>query len=784
MILWRKLWREVQGRKGTLIAASLVMTVGVMIFIAFFSTSRNLYQAKESYYEELQFAHIFAQVRQIPETELEYLQGLPGLEALEGRIVQDLSLQDGKTLRLISLPEDRTSQVNDIRFVEGSRSENALANLVLDPAFATANALQVGDFVELLVKGRLVSLEITGLAISAEYIYTLRDGAEMAPDPEGFGIAYITHERAQELFDLQGLYNEIVFRSSSSDSASIMALKDLLEEELKPYGLISIYDREKQISHAVLMQEIEGLEIMASYMAVVFLLLSSFMLFNLLHRLVKSQRKQIGTLLAFGYHPRQILLHFMVWGLGVAFLGWLFGVLLGTTVANGLTEYLVTYFKLPDVFIGFDGQRMAIAFFLAALGGALAGYLGARSVLRLEPAEAMRAEAPQSGKAWPLHRLPFWPLLPFTSKLILRNLLRNPGRSLLTFVGLLIAYILTVTGMALDDSVNYMFEDYYVESQPFDYQVYLAQPLPADDVISEIEAWPEVHFAEGHLIIPARLKSRGASEEVALLGIEEEGRLYRLLDKEGADQVLYAEGLTLSERLAEQLNVKAGDTVQVEFLLGEPLEELWTIAQVIPQYIGYNAFLPRQVASKVIGERDVTTSLLLKVEPTLQESLEEKLQEADGINTYLSQIRLQNNLAELMETMIYTSIVIVTFAMISGVTSLYAVTSLNLEERRSELATLKVLGFSKGQMLAMIAGENGLLALGAVLAGIPLSTALVAALLKATSTDFYEVPLYYSVDVFLWAGLAIVSFVLLAHLLLYRKLVHFDMVEVFKEREG
>ncbi|QGG46624.1 ABC transporter permease [Heliorestis convoluta] len=782
MILWRKLWREIQSRKGTLFSAALVMAVGVMVFIAFFSTSRNLYEAKESYYEDLAFAHLFTQVRQIPETDLDYLRSLPGLAAMEGRIVRDVSLQEGKTLRLISIPEDRRGTVNRIRPVGDSNHDRAGTGLVLDPAFAEANQLQMGDFIELIVEGRLISMEVTGLAISAEYVITLRDGTEMAPDPETFGIAYLSHEQSQELFNMAGLFNEIIFRSDSD--ASLEVLKERLKEELKPYGLLTIYDRDKQISHAILMQEIESLELMATSVAVVFLLLSGFMLYNLLRRLVKSQRKQIGTLLAFGYQSRQILLHYMTWAFGVAFVGWLFGLLFGSIVAMFLTEYLITYFRLPDVYIGFDWTRAFVAFMLAAFGGLLAGYQGAKSLLRLEPAEAMRAEAPQSGQAWPLHKLPFWSVLPFTGKLVLRNLLRNPGRSLLTFTGFLFAFVLLVTAQVLEESANYMMEEYYLESQPYDYQIFLNQPMPAYDVIREIEAWSEVRAGEAQLNIPLRLQSNHGTEETSLLGLEEEGRLYRLIDKEGREQTLPTTGLTLSERLANQLHVTVGDSLTVEFLLTEPWEEIWVVSKIVPQYIGYNAFLPRQRASTLLGERDVATSILLQAEPLLLSSLEEKLEEAKGISVYHSQIRMRDNVAELLETMIYTSMVILIFSMIAGVTSLYAVTSLNLEERRNELATLKVLGFSKRQMVTMVAGENGLLVMGAIALGIPLSTALVGALLRSVATDFYEVPLYYSAEIFLWSTVAAMIFALVAHGLLYRKLVDFNMVEVFKDREG
>ncbi len=361
--------------------------------------------------------------------------------------------------QVLSLPDQPAPVINNILLRSGTYfSEERKEEVIINDAFARAHGLKPGDSLHLLLNNRRQKLTIAGTAISAEYVYIVSPGS-FIPDPETYGVFYLKQSFAEEVFDFEGASNQIVGLLSPDVGERPDRLLDEIERRLDAYGVFSTTPRRDQPSHLFLMSEIDGLRVQATIVPGIFLGVAALIINVLMMRIADHQRTIVGTLKALGYSNRQLIAHFIKFGLAIGSLGGLLGVTGGYVIAGALTRLYVQFYEFPRLinqpYWAIVASGLAISIFFSAAGT----LRGIRMILKLAPAEAMRPKPPAKGHRTLVERIrPLWTHLDFRWQMVLRGVFRQRMRTLVGVLASAAGASLLLVTFHLHDAVHEMIE--------------------------------------------------------------------------------------------------------------------------------------------------------------------------------------------------------------------------------------------------------------------------------------------------------------------------------------
>ncbi len=795
-MLWRKMLRDILGNKGSYLACLVLVLIGLVVFTAFSILSDNLRLSKEEFYTGQNFADGFVELTTMPQRHVETLSRIDGISHLSGRLVREVRLyapqrQESVYLRLVSLDLTDPGRVNDALLLSGAELTGGALNAWIDNKFFEANGLELGQSLQVIAGGRLHELTLTGVGMSPEFTYPLRDLKEFYPNPEQFGIAFVPLEDMSTLFpDTRDRVNDLVFTLEAG--ADFDRIKELLEPELEQYGLRAIYPREDQLSHVMLTEEINGINSMSKALPLLFLFIAGIILYIMLKRLVEQQRGQIGLLKAFGYTNREVVVHYLSYALVVGSIGGLIGGSLGILLATPMTNLLFVFFNVPPVYTGFSLYYLVTGLLLSVSIFLFAGYHGCKDALKLKPAEAMRPPAPPfSGKSL-LERVGFfWGMLTIQGMMAVRNLSRNLGRSVFLFLGIMISCAVVAMTWSFNDMVDKLVFYQFEEVETYDAKLTLNLPAERKAVARELEKLPEVMRAEPMLEVPVALSHKWLEEDVLLLGITADSTFYNILDKRSNRIVPEKDGLILSERLAQKLDVQKGDSLD----FGSPLfrlakDQQVKVVEIIPQYLGMNAYMELSAVEGMLRQGKLATSFLLSVRGDTDETvghnistLRDRYRESDfvaGVDGREERFRQTRELMETFGSVIYLYVFI---GVITGFSIIYSSSFIILSERSRELASMMVLGMTPREVFSVITFEQWFISFFAILAGIPLAQMMQWGFAMEMSTDMYTIPGELTLQSLFVAPLITGLSIWLAQRFVLSKIEKLSLIDVLKTRE-
>ncbi len=797
-VLRRKVLRDIGQNKGSYAACLVLIVMGLTVFIAFSVANDNFMMAQQLLYADGRFAEGFAEVSGMPESDLYRLRRIEGIARVSGRLVEDVRVlsddrrrDDGGTLylRLISKDLEDTERLNDSSPVWGEPMRSGERHLWVNTAFADAHGLDAEDTISVVAGGRAHEMQVMAAMLNPEFVYIMRDDGDLFPDPYRFGVATVPLTTMWELFpDQRGVVNDIVF--TLEPGTEYRRVEEELELELEDYGLIRIYSRDDHRSHLLLEEESEVLTSFATFFPALMLGVAGFILYIVLKRLVQQQRGQIGILKSCGYTRGEITRHYLAYSAVLAVTGGIVGSLCGMFAANTVSRLLFEYFALPEVYVGFS-----LRYFLAGMGLCagvlgLAGYQGVKHALRLSPAEAMLPPPPSPAGKTIFDRVPWFTRMLTTQGLMgIRNISRAPGRSAFLLVGIAISLTLVSANYSMT-AVNmptFLFYQ-YTEVETYDARISLRAPQARQAVLREVEALPFVTRAEPLAQVPVTLVYRVQEEDLKLLGLSEDSRLYNILDARGNRITPAREGLIISERLARNLRVRHGDTVALESpYLRENTEEVQVpIVAVIPQYIGMNAYMEVGALERLLGQPAFLSSVLVRGEGGGEEvtsRLSEHYRDSDVVTAVDSRQRMVANLEEMWELF---SVILHLFVLIGAVFSfavIYIAAFVTLSERSRELASMRVLGMTPKEVFSVIAFEQWFLSFFGILLGLLPARYLVEGFATAYTTDMYTMPAHMPAEAIAVGIVATLISIWVAQRFALRRVRSLSLVEVLRERE-
>ncbi len=782
----RKLVRDLWGMRGQAVAIAFIVLAGVTTYVAMRGIMESLQRTLDDYYREYRFADGFATVRRAPLFVGDRLRRVPGVAEVELRVTAPVNLEvpgfgEPVSGLLVSVPEDRQPGLNRLfirsgRLPAAGREGEVLAN----ESFAEAHDLGAGDELAAIVNGRRRTLTIVGIALSPEHVLQVQPGS-LFPDPERFGVLWMGHDALAAAYDMEGAFNDAAF--TIGPGAVMDDVLTRVDRILAPYGGTGAFARRDQPSHFFISEEFNQLRMISTLLPIIFLGVAAFLLNVVVTRLVALQREQIGVLKAFGYGNVDVAVHYAKLVMLVALAGAAGGIVLGFWLGSLLGGIYLEFYRFPELQYSADVSVIVSAVVLTAVA-ALVGVLRATArAARLSPAIAMRPAPPPIYRRTFVERLGLERWLDQPSRMIVRNLERQPVRALLTIIGIASSCAVLIMGLFFSDAFQRVLRIEYGLALSQDVTVTFTSPS-SRAAVYEIAALDGVRYAEPARMVPARLRHEHRRYDTTIEGLPSDSRLRRIIDTRLQPIEVPPHGIVLTDRLSELLRARPGDTLIVEVREGARRTRAVPVAAVAQQYVGIAAYMQLDALNRLAGEGQAVTGVLLMTDVRQTDALNAALRDRPRVAGILAQERTIETFQESVErSMLTVTFIMSLFAGVIAFGVVYNAARISLSERDRELASLRVLGLMRGEIAWILLGELAILTLLAIPVGFLLGGTASAGLVEAVETDLYRFPLVLGRSTFGLAALIVLAAAAVSAWIVRHKLWRLDLIAVLKTRQ-
>lgn len=782
----RKLLRDLWHMKGQAGAIILIIAAGVAFFVGQLSTLESLKQTRDDYYNQNRFADVFASCKRAPRNVIKRIQNIEGVDVVQARVTIGVmldvpNLNEPAQGALLSIPDGQRPPLNDLQMLEGRLpNPDATGEVVVIEMFAKANQFKLNDSVTGIINGRRQELRMVGIALSPEYVYSLSPG-EMVPDDRRNAVMWMNESELAAAYNMEGAFNDVTLTLAPGASEGEVIAR--LDGILKPYGGLGAYARKDQVSNWFLQNEFDQLETFGIFIPLIFIGIAAFLLNVVLSRVIATQRDQVAALKAFGYSNTQVALHYMQLVTLIVLLGAVVGTAGGYWLGYSMIGLYTEYYHFPSLMFQLP-VSVPIAAFLITGAASLAGTINAvRRAAALPPAEAMRPEAPPTYRATLVERLGLQRWLKQPSRMIIRNLERRPLKAGLSVLGMSMAVAMLVMGTAFMDIMFYVIDVQANVIHREDVQVSFYEPRNRD-ALHELEHLPGVTYAEPFRTVPARVRFGHKSRRIAINGVPSDTRLDRVLNTELEPFDLPQDGVLLSRVLGDALGVSSGDELTIEVLEGpRPVRQI-KVAALIDDFMGVSAYMEIKALNRLMREGDVISGANLLTDRRHDNELYEALRARPAVAGVTSKEASVNNLKNVIEGNMMISVMFnVLFAAIIAFGIIYNNARVSLSERGRELASLRVLGLTRGEISYILLGELAILTLLSLPLGFVLGNWVVDLVLMTLNSEVMRFPRVISGTTYALAATSVIVAATISGLLVRERLDNLDLVEVLKTRE-
>jgi putative ABC transport system permease protein len=782
-----KLLRDLRALKSQAIAVALVMACGLAMMIMTRSLIVSLETARDDYYRDYRFGQVFTRLKRAPLAVEAELAAIPGVAAVQTGIALQATLDvpgiDQPAVgTLHSLPERGELELGRLYLRQGrmltGRAESG--EVMVGEAFAEANGLKPGDTLNAVLYGRGQVLRIAGIVLSPEYVFEAPPGAAL-PDNRTYGVFWMPYKELATASNLYDAFNEatLTLAPGASERAVIAAVDRVLE----PYGGRGAYGRDSHPSHVRLRDEIGTLRGLSVGFPLVFLSVAAFMVNAVMSRQITLQREQIAILKAFGFSNRQVGWHYLKFALVIVVAGTVIGAVGGDLLGRKLVEMYHLFFRFPKLEFLLATNALVAAGVVCALA-ALVGVRGAvRAAVDLPPAEAMRPEPPTRYRPALVERFRAGRALPASIRMMFRNIERRPWRAFLTSAALALATGILVVPSAFRDGINYVMDYQWDIIQRQTAFVALIEGGPAR-ALADLRHLPGVTLAEPVRSAPVELRAGSRMRRLSVQGLPEQAVLNRVIDAHDREIALPPHGIVLSGKLAEVLGIGPGDEVNLRVLDGKRAELRVRVAALAEDFAGTAAYMELGALNRLLGEGDRINGAYLSVAGGGWHEFLRALKETPQAASLLVKDSIRNSFRKTTaESIGLIQRLYLTFATVVAFGIVYNSARISLSERQRELATLRVIGFTRGEVAVVLVGELALLTLLALPAGLAIGSLFAAGILQTVNNEFIRLPLILTSFNYAFAVLVVAVASVASAVLACRRLDRLDLVGVLKARD-
>jgi len=782
----RKAFGDLWHLRGQGVAIALVIAAGIANLVMAHSTYASLQGTRERFYRDYAMADVWAGCKRAPEALLDRIAQIPGVAHAQSRLIAlgNLSVpgfHDPVKAQVLSLPASGEPRLNRL-YLRAGRLPSAEHpdEAVLSESFASAHGLALGARIRATLNGRSQWFRVVGVVLSPEYVYQIQPGAAF-PDFKRFGVLWVGRRALEAALDMDGAFNEVALRlQAGADVRTVIAELDL---RLRRYGGRGGYDRNEQLSNRFLTSELQQLQTMSRLFPAIFLAVAAFLLNVVFTRLIGTQRDQIAVLKAFGYSRAAIAAHYALIVSLIAMVGAVVGVLGGAVLGHWLAGVYQDFYRFPFLDFHLDVSVMLGGIAVTLLACLLGAGQAVRMAARLPPAEAMRPPAPERYRPTVIERWGMQRHLSQPARMILRQLERRPLRALLSVIGLALAAAVMMIGRFQSNSIDYMIDVQFRQAQHNDLAVDLVEPT-GRGALFELAALPGVLHAEPYRSVPVRLRHGLRHYRTGIQGLLPDAELKTPVDRRLRPIELPPDGLVMTDYLAQLLDLQIGDEVQVEVLEGRQAQLRIPLTAVVSEYIGVQGYMRLDALNRRLGDGDVLSGALLRVDPTQQEALYRRLEARPRVAGIGARVIGINNFYDtLAESMLVFAFISTLLGGVINFGVVYNAARVALSERGRELASLRVLGFTQGEVATLLLGELAVLVLLSIPLGLAFGYGLSWLFALGLQTDLYRVPVELARSTYAFAALMMIASSLISALVVWRRITRLDLIGVLKTRE-
>jgi len=782
----RKLLRDLWHMRGQVLATALLVAGGVAVLVMSHGTLRSLLETRDAYYERYRFADVFASLKRAPDSLAAKIKDIPGVKWVETRIVEGATLDlpdvpEPASATLVSISPTARPILNGLVLRQGRWIEPGHPNeVIISEPFAEENRLAPGGSFRALINGHRRALKVVGIALSPEFIYSLGPGF-LVPDNRRYGIIWMSRTALEAAFDLDSAFNDVTI--SLLRHASVDAVIEHLDKLLAPYGGAGAYPRDDQVSHQFLKGELDQLLAIGRIIPPIFLSVAAFLLHVLATRVVETEREQIGTLKAFGYTEAAVGWHYLKFILAMTLIGVAAGSIVGILFGRSMTELYAEFYRFPFLYFRLSPAVFVTATVVSLAAGMFGALSAVRRAVRLAPAVAMRAAAPVTYGKGGLEAFALIRSLSQPSRMIFRHIVRWPIRAAITTLGLSMSVALLVSTLFFFDATDQLIDSVFFQSRHQDATIRFVEAQDPT-IVRDVERLPGVIVAEGARSVGVRMRLGSRSKRTIINALNPGGRLVEVFDSELNRVYAPGFGILLTSQLAKNLAAKPGDRVTVEVLEDKrPVVDV-PVVGIVEDYIGSFAYIRKDVLDRLMREGPRVSAVDIRFDTGKSADFYRALKETPAVaGLTLWRVAVQG----FRETMAETMYIIISFYIGFGSAIAFGVAynsaRIALSERGRELATLRVIGFTRFEVSYILLGEIALLMLPALPLGCLLGYGLASVMVENISSDLFRIPLVIESSTYAAACIAVIVATILSGLLVRRRIDGLDLIAVLKTRE-
>lgn len=565
------------------------------------------------------------------------------------------------------------------------------------------------------------------------------------------------------------------------------ALRELSDAQLeidKMEGKWIVLDRNSHYSYRDYGACADRMDGIAKVFPVFFFLVAALVCMTTMTRMVDEQRNEMGTLKALGYSKLQIASKYIIYALIASILGSILGCSLGmylfpTVIFNAWnTLYNIDQIKFlfqPGLILLASGSVTGITL--------LATLYSIYSELIEMPSQLMRPKAAKAGKKILLERITFiWKRLSFLQKVTARNIFRYKKRFFMTIIGIAGCSALLVAGFGINDSISDIVNQQYNVIYHYDATV----SAKTSEITSQIKSLKGVKdvYEEDHLAVTTKIENKDISTTVHIISNDKKFKDFCTLFNGNKEFDLDDSSVLISQKMATKLNKKAGDTIKIKDANNKVIKA--KIKGVFTNYVGHHIYASESLYKSWNTNAKTTHIYLIKSKKTtkkFERNLGNKIMNIDGVQSVTFYSSLQKNFKDMIKSISYIVVVLVISAACLAFVVLYNLSNVNISERKREIATIKVLGFTRKEVDAYINRETILLTILGSLIGLGIGIGLHHLIMNLAEMDDIMFGRTINSISYVISFVMTIGFNAIINLCMHKKLNNIQMVESLKAVE-
>lgn len=769
----RKSLRDLRRQRAQVIAVAITITLGVAIYIAAGGAFQNLTASYNETYDRLHFADLVAEGGDAEAVAQASRKG--GAEQVETRIQTDqpMLIKETKLLgRVISIPTGAHPAINDVDVIEGEYLDAGAQDQVLVETHAAQTfSLKPGDTIQVYSLTGWQTVTVKGIVDSPEYLWPARSRQEVISDPYSFAVIFAPPDAVAAWYAIAPNQTLALMPSDSGEGE-----RDAVENAMRDAGASSVTPWEDQASNATLSEDLQGFDQMSVAFPFMFLSAAAIAAYVMLARRIVQEKPVIGTLMAAGARRRAVLWHYVNQGTMIGAIGAVAGVVLGAAMNSSLTRWYTSFVGVPDTVIRNYPSMIATGLAVGIVVGALGALGPAITASRTAPAAAMRSAPPAStpGRWAALVARLHW--LSASSRMALRDVVRNPRRTLATMLGTILALVLVLASVGMMTSMMQAISIHYQQVQLEDAIIGAQAGTVTQEQLEGISGVTLVEpVATGQVTV---LHGRD-SYATALYGFTPDTQMHGFRGVDGETVTLPDDGMLAGSALADVLGVSVGDVVTLRTDAGE---RAITIAGFLDEPLGTVVYTEIDTARNVLPDEGVDTFAVQYADDADRDALRQEVTQIDGVVLYQDARAIVGMIDDFLGLFWAFIGAMIVLGGVLALAVMYVTMAVNVVERTGELATLRAAGAPVRKVAGAIATENLLATVLAIPLGLWLGAIAAQRLLASFSSDLFTLELRWQWWVLPATALVVIVAALVSQWPTARAVKRVDVAVVVRER--